>query len=168
MEKMVMKGLATKVSLNELMMGVITDAYDFEDAGMLRIVSDLKPGFTILCVEADVSEDVTSFISNLAADPSYKGEASADTPFESTVYDFVVVSLQKHPETGQDTVMSMSLQELFTMNGVVERGAGDDDFGSLSQNDWSPEVQEWDMYELLSREQLLKEPEIPTDMHILG
>jgi hypothetical protein len=161
------KPLATKASLNEILLGVLTDAYDFDEVRQLRIVSATKPGFTVLCVEADVSADVAFFLSADNQSPDVS-KTQQDIPFESTVYDFVVVGT--HPdENGVKTCMVTALHELLLMNSVVERGAGDDDFGSLSKNDWSMEAQEWDMFELVDKASLIAlEDERPTDMKQFG
>jgi hypothetical protein len=156
------KPLATKASLNEILVGIVTNMYDFDEASQLRIVSTAKPNFTILCVEADISDAIVSFL-----DPDNQSSdvraLPKDTVFESTVYDFIAVA------TGPDGLTSISLHELILMNGLIERGAGDDDLGSTNTVAWSMEAQEWDMWELVTKEQLTqKEDETPTDMHQFG
>jgi hypothetical protein len=160
------KQLAKGVSLNEVMLSMITQSWDFDNINQVRVVSPLKQNITVLCNEADIADDMASFI-NPDNQPSDSGQIVRDIPFESTVYIFTVVGIFHNTEGIGNTLSAMSLHELLFMENFTERGAGDDDFGTLNKMVWSMETPEWEVYELIDKDQV-KEPETPTDMHPFG
>lgn len=158
MGKITKRILADLVSMNEIMRGIVTEEYEIHEIKNIRINCLSKREFTVLCVQSDISEDMANFI---LQDETLK--ANKDIQFEETVYDFVAVKLEGN------TLMSMSLNELFLMNSLIERGAGDDDFGVTNKNNWDPTIQEWTMYEIIDEEKILTgEQAIQTDMRQFG
>ena len=149
--KIVKKSIANECSLNELLSGVCIDRYDFAEVSQLRIVSNTKPGITILCIEADISDGMSSFVKS----PDVC-DINTDILFESSAFVFIVTYLQTNEDNKPPQYITISLQELMLMDIIENDG-----------KTLNPEDKIWNMYELVDIEKQV-ESEIKTDMNLFG
>lgn len=138
------------VSLKEIINGINTGLYQYNDINNIRIINIGKPDYIILPVEADISESILSFMDSDLESTKY---GNSQIELDTTVLDFVVIS-KDVSKPGKYIITAMAVLELMIANSELD-----------SENKWNFDSETFKCFEINYIEQ---ESELPTDMNILG
>jgi hypothetical protein len=86
-------------SLREIINNINSGLYQINDYSNIRIFSNNKPDFVILCIESDASENLINFFESSKFDKKIN--------FEKTYNDFIVVSLDKQEKIIDSKTISL-------------------------------------------------------------
>lgn len=138
------------VSLKEIINGINTGLYQYNDINNIRIINIEKPDYIILPVEADISESIFNFMDSDSDSSQY---GNSQTELDTTVLDFVIIS-KDISKPGKYIITAMSVLELMIANSELD-----------SENKWNFDSETFKCIEINYIE---PESELPTDMNILG
>lgn len=138
------------VSLKEIINGINTGLYQYNDINNIRIINIEKPDYIILPVEADISESIFNFMDSDSDSSQY---SNSQTELDTTVLDFVIIS-KDISKPGKYIITAMSVLELMIANSELD-----------SENKWNFDSETFKCIEINYIE---PESELPTDMNILG
>ena len=119
--------IAKDTSLIEIINNLNNGLFFYTELENIRITNQLKPEYVILAVEADISNDLISFIEN---DEEFKNHQGGHE-IETSVLDFIVVTKSITPE-GKMKLSSMSLLELVGLTKEIENYDKDWDFETFN------------------------------------
>lgn len=138
------------VSLKEIINGINTGLYQYNDINNIRIINIEKPDYIILPVEADISESIFNFMDSDSDSSQY---SNSQTELDTTVLDFVIIS-KDISKPGKYIITAMAVLELMIANSELD-----------SENKWNFDSETFKCIEINYIE---PESELPTDMNILG
>lgn len=97
-------------ALGAIVAGINSGIYEFEDPSKLRIVNKAKPGFVIVVMEFDLTEQIGQFI-------EFDTQLLNKTPntkinFETNTFDFIVITMAEDKTTNTKTLVNTPLFEL--------------------------------------------------------
>lgn len=139
-----------RVALNEIINGINTGLYQYNDINNIRILNIEKPDYIILPVEADISESILNFMDSDSESTKY---GNSQIELDTTVLDFVVIS-KDISNPGKYIITAMSVLELIIANTELD-----------AENKWNFDSETFKCIEINYNE---PESELPTDMNILG
>lgn len=140
------------VSLIEIMNGLNTGFYQYNDIRNIRISNSLKPEYIIFPVEADISESILDFIDS---DKDKQNYDAKNIVLDTTILDYVIVLKDTTTEPGKYKITTMSVLELITATSQLDSEEKIFDLNS-------------ETFKCIEINYIEQESEIPTDMNLLG
>lgn len=140
------------VSLTEIMNGLNTGLYQYNDISNIRIFTTQNLNYCIIPVEADISESILDFIDSDKEKQNYE---SKNIVLDTTILDFVVILKDTTSEPGKYKITTMSVLELQVATTIID--SENKLFDLNAEN-----------FKCIEINYIEPESEIPTDMNLLG
>lgn len=143
--------LIENVTIFEIMNGINTGLYQYNELHNLRIVSEKNPNYVILATDANVGEVIYDFVEK---DVEVKKFPGNKVLLDTEVLDYIIINRDLQAESGTYKLSTMSVLEIIVASRTLENFNGFD----INSTDFK-------CYEINYVE---PESELPTDMNILG
>lgn len=143
--------LIENVTIFEIMNGINTGLYQYNELHNLRIVSEKNPNYVILATDANVGEVIYDFVEK---DVEVKKFPGNKVLLDTEVLDYIIINRDLQAESGTYKLSTMSVLEIIVASRTLENFNGFD----INSTDFK-------CYEINYIE---PESELPTDMNILG
>ena len=134
---------AANESLDTIIKSITLELYEISNYDNIRILSKNKPGCIIICVEADVSNNIAKYIKRRYS--SVNSINLNDITFESTVFDYLIIKENHIPETNKLEILTIGLLDMVMADSLMS----EDNESDLKDTDnWSLTSKEFTVIEI--------------------